>query len=55
MGVGAYESHQYMQEIGGKINVESKLGAGTTITLYLPIFDLPHQSDLQDLQKKVAA
>jgi putative PEP-CTERM system histidine kinase len=38
MGIGAYESYQYLQELGGKINVESKLGQGTTVTILLPLF-----------------
>lgn len=37
MGVGAYESAQYVRELGGRINVESEMGVGTTITMLLPI------------------
>jgi putative PEP-CTERM system histidine kinase len=39
MGIGAYESFQYVQELGGKIDVVSAVGAGTTVTLLLPVFD----------------
>jgi putative PEP-CTERM system histidine kinase len=37
MGVGAYESAQYVRELGGRINVESEMGVGTTITMLLPV------------------
>ncbi|MDI4631725.1 PEP-CTERM system histidine kinase PrsK [Pelomonas sp. V22] len=46
MGIGAYESYQYIQELGGKINVESEPGQGTRITLLLPLFHATAASDL---------
>ncbi len=55
MGIGAYESFQYTQEIGGKLDVRSEVGVGTTISLHLPLFELDQQSDLLDLPGKVAA
>jgi putative PEP-CTERM system histidine kinase len=36
MGIGAYESAQYVQDLGGRIEVESAPGRGTRITLLLP-------------------
>jgi signal transduction histidine kinase len=36
MGVGAYESLQYVTELGGQITVESKVGTGTRIRVALP-------------------
>jgi len=39
MGIGAYESFLYIQELCGSINVESKVGVGTTITIMLPLFE----------------
>jgi putative PEP-CTERM system histidine kinase len=39
MGIGAYESFQYVQELGGKIEVQSELGTGTTVTVLLPLFE----------------
>ncbi|MBK8015840.1 MAG: PEP-CTERM system histidine kinase PrsK [Betaproteobacteria bacterium] len=36
MGIGAYESQQYVQEIGGRIAVDSREGEGTTFSVYLP-------------------
>jgi len=38
MGIGAYESYQYLQELGGKISVVSKIDQGTTVTILLPLF-----------------
>ncbi|MGQ3051459.1 MAG: XrtA/PEP-CTERM system histidine kinase PrsK [Roseateles sp.] len=38
MGIGAHESYQYVQELGGNISVQSELNRGTTVTLLLPLF-----------------
>ncbi len=38
MGIGAFESHQYINELGGRITVKSALGAGTRFTIFLPGF-----------------
>jgi putative PEP-CTERM system histidine kinase len=38
MVIGAYESLQYVQELGGKMEVESEPGQGTTVTFLLPLF-----------------
>jgi putative PEP-CTERM system histidine kinase len=50
MGIGAYESYQYVQELGGKIEVQSQVGQGTTVTLELPLFETQSKSDLQSPQ-----
>lgn len=39
MGIGAYESFQYVHELGGKISVDSELNIGTQVSLLLPLFD----------------
>jgi len=36
MGIGAYEAHQYVASIGGRIQVESRLSEGTRVTVVLP-------------------
>jgi putative PEP-CTERM system histidine kinase len=41
MGIGAYESFQYVQELGGRVQVDSVPGAGTKVQLLLPLFELP--------------
>ncbi len=46
MGIGAYESFQYVQELGGKILVNSALNQGTLVTLLLPLFEVQKDSDL---------
>ncbi len=38
MGIGAYESSQYIQELGGKISVVSEPEKGTEVTLLIPLF-----------------
>jgi len=50
MGIGAYESYQYVQELGGKIRVHSELGRGTVIKMLLPLFDAHSTSVLQPLE-----
>jgi putative PEP-CTERM system histidine kinase len=36
MGIGGYESHQYVTSIGGRLLVESTPGEGTTIRVLVP-------------------
>jgi putative PEP-CTERM system histidine kinase len=50
MGIGAYESFQYVQELGGKIEVQSEVSKGTTVTLLLPLFETQKTSDLHALE-----
>ena len=47
MGIGAYESFQYVRELGGDILVESQSGRGTVMTILLPLFEVRKTSDLQ--------
>lgn len=37
MGIGAYEAHQYVQELGGSLTVHSEVGVGTRFEIRLPI------------------
>ena len=46
MGIGTYESAQYVRELGGSIAVESQLGQGTIVTVLLPLFEMQQGSDL---------
>ena len=39
MGIGAYESLQYVQELGGRMLVESTPGVGTRVRLLLPLHE----------------
>ncbi len=45
MGIGAYESSQYVHELGGKILVDSTLNVGTQVSLLLPLFDVSSGAD----------
>jgi putative PEP-CTERM system histidine kinase len=47
MGIGAYESSQYVRELGGQILVDSEPGRGTIITVVLPLFESHSDSALQ--------
>jgi signal transduction histidine kinase len=51
MGIGAYESHQYVQELGGKLLVDSQEGEGTRITVLLPLMESGADSDLHRLEQ----
>ena len=37
MGIGAYEVAQYARDMGGRIEVETRPGAGTRFKLSLPL------------------
>ena len=39
MGIGMYESHQYVSELGGTLQVDTAPGAGTRVTIELPLFE----------------
>jgi putative PEP-CTERM system histidine kinase len=39
MGIGAYESFQYVQELGGRVQVDSTPDVGTQVRLLLPAFE----------------
>lgn len=40
MGIGAYESFQYVHELGGRISVESAVDVGTQVSLLFPLFEM---------------
>jgi putative PEP-CTERM system histidine kinase len=50
MGIGAYESSQYIQELGGKISVISEPDKGTEVTLLIPLFNGRSGPDLDVLK-----
>ncbi|HWV17592.1 MAG TPA: XrtA/PEP-CTERM system histidine kinase PrsK [Rhodocyclaceae bacterium] len=50
MGIGAYESFQYVQELGGRIDVDSVLNVGTCVTMAFPLFEVRNESDVQRLE-----
>jgi len=48
MGIGMYESREFIRQLGGDINVQSNPGKGSIITLHIPL-SLPHGKDLDAL------
>jgi putative PEP-CTERM system histidine kinase len=50
MGIGAYESFQYVQELGGRIEVDSELNVGTRVSMSFPLFEIRNDSDTQRLE-----
>jgi putative PEP-CTERM system histidine kinase len=36
LGIGAYQAREVMDELGGRLDVDSKVGEGTTVSLSLP-------------------
>ena len=55
MGIGAYESHQYISELGGRLQVDSAPDAGTTIRLLVPASDTPPLKSVEPTVKDVVA
>ena len=51
MGIGAYESAQYIRELGGELQVDSQQNVGTRVTMILPLFDVRTESDLHETEK----
>jgi putative PEP-CTERM system histidine kinase len=49
MGIGAYESFQYLNELGGRIDVDSELNRGTKVMILLPLLHVSASSDLDML------
>lgn len=46
MGIGAHESFQYVDELGGRIVVESQVNVGSRFRLILPLINVRSDSDL---------
>jgi putative PEP-CTERM system histidine kinase len=44
MGIGAYQAREYVRSLGGRVDVASRVGQGTRITLRVPLAD-PTQLD----------
>jgi putative PEP-CTERM system histidine kinase len=52
MGIGAYESFQYVHELGGKLSVDSAVDVGTQVALLLPLFDAGSPKNSADLPEE---
>jgi putative PEP-CTERM system histidine kinase len=47
MGIGAYETFQYVRELGGSISVETELDRGTVMIIALPLLETHRAAELQ--------
>jgi putative PEP-CTERM system histidine kinase len=50
MGIGAFESFQYIRELGGRIDVDSAVGRGTVISIHLPLFEMERRVDVEPVR-----
>ena len=41
MGIGAYQVREYVQSLGGRVDVASDLGTGTRFTVRIPLSTAP--------------
>ena len=48
MGIGMYEGREFIRQLGGDIEIQSKPGKGSIITLYIPS-SLSHDNDIDSL------
>jgi putative PEP-CTERM system histidine kinase len=48
-GIGAFECREYVRDMGGILEVESKLGAGTTVRITFPTVSVSHPSELAEV------
>ena len=46
MGVGAFESREYIRSLGGNISVNSDLGLGSIFTIVIPCVEDPEEFSL---------
>jgi len=47
MGIGVYESREYVRELGGEMQVSSEVNKGTRFRICLPATIGPHKERLQ--------
>ena len=52
MGIGVFESREYIAELGGQLEVESSTAAGTTFRVILPQYKQVQEADLAVLQQE---
>lgn len=48
MGIGMYESREFIRSLGGDIHVQSETGKGTTISLHIPVVVEPPEQASDD-------
>ena len=55
MGIGVYESREFIHGLGGQLDVQSALGEGTTFTIRLKLEDSHAQDPVQGTQASLTA
>jgi signal transduction histidine kinase len=53
MGIGTYESREYIRELGGRMEVSSALGKGSKFTIALPAMERVRAVDEVTLREGV--
>jgi putative PEP-CTERM system histidine kinase len=51
MGIGVYETREYIRSLKGNLSVESQPGVGTTFTITVPLEVNSEQEDIQAMQQ----
>ncbi|MGE5100038.1 MAG: XrtA/PEP-CTERM system histidine kinase PrsK, partial [Deltaproteobacteria bacterium] len=54
MGIGVYESQQYVTSVGGDIRIDSKPGMGTRVEVRLRLVEPPQASQAQRTEERIA-
>jgi signal transduction histidine kinase len=49
MGIGAYDSREYLRALDGDLTVVSKPGQGTIFTIHIPLLDVVLAEQMQEL------
>ena len=53
-GIGLAVTNEIVNLHGGRLEIDSKEGKGTLVTIYLPIENAPSENQLQDISKNQA-
>ena len=55
MGIGAYDSREYLRALDGDLTVISKPGHGTVFTMRIPLLDAALAERMQELDREARA
>ena len=53
MGIGTYESREYVRELGGRMEVTSEVGKGSQFVIVLPVAERARANDEIKLRQGV--
>ena len=54
MGIGVYETREYIRSLQGNLSVQSQPGVGTKFTIWVPLIDEQQEQDIQSLNQTEA-